>query len=195
MSILLGIDQSLDDRLARGRRSPPRGRRKTARPETGLMVVERMDRARGRDRRPISSRARTRRRKSNGVAQGRRDDAPAAIGRVLGARSWHDLLARDGRQRSARPRVLLADELRLGSSIESISRRYVAGGTAARNTGRRPQGHRLDGPRAPRHAGRREPIIYPRSPRPIFREAILRRTCRVSERGTTGTVKSSAPSY
>jgi hypothetical protein len=40
MSILLDIDQSLDGRLAL--RSPPDGRRKTARPETGPTVVETM---------------------------------------------------------------------------------------------------------------------------------------------------------
>jgi hypothetical protein len=51
MSILLGIERSLDDRLARGRRSSPRERRKTARPKTGLMVVESMGLAQARDRR------------------------------------------------------------------------------------------------------------------------------------------------
>src|SRR5262249_57883584 len=61
-SILLGIDQSLADRLARGRHSPPRGRRKTARPETGLTVVERMGLVRARDRRLPSGRARAGRR-------------------------------------------------------------------------------------------------------------------------------------
>src|SRR5262249_46631059 len=61
-SILLGIDQSLADRLARGRHSPPRGRRKTARPETGLTVVERIGLVRARDRRLPSDRARAGRR-------------------------------------------------------------------------------------------------------------------------------------
>src|SRR2546430_67771 len=48
MSILLDIDQSLDGRLAL--RSPPDGRRKTARPETGPTVVETMSPVRARDR-------------------------------------------------------------------------------------------------------------------------------------------------
>src|SRR5258707_3557485 len=70
-SILLGIDQSLDDRLARGRLRPPRGRRKTARPEAGLTVVEDMSLGRARDRRMASSRVRVAR---------RREVASAAIG-------------------------------------------------------------------------------------------------------------------
>jgi hypothetical protein len=51
----LGIEQSLDDRSARGRHPSPHGRRKAARPETGLMVVERMGLVRARDRREASS--------------------------------------------------------------------------------------------------------------------------------------------
>jgi hypothetical protein len=46
MSILLGIDQSLDDRPPRGRPSLPRGQRRTSRPETCLTVVERKGRQR-----------------------------------------------------------------------------------------------------------------------------------------------------
>jgi hypothetical protein len=56
MSILLGIEQSLDDRLAHGRHSSPRERRKAARPETGLMVVERMGLAQAREQRSRQAR-------------------------------------------------------------------------------------------------------------------------------------------
>jgi hypothetical protein len=102
MSILLGIDQSHDGRLARGRHSSPRERRKTARPETGLMVGERMGLAHVRESRVRAS----------GVAP--RRNGFLAADDVLGARSQHDLLTRDGAAAlHAPPRVLLADDLRL----------------------------------------------------------------------------------
>src|SRR5215467_14596862 len=68
-SILLDIDQSLDDRLAH--RSPPRGRRKTPRPETGLTVVERLGAVRARERRVAGKRACTDRRNGHGAVCGR----------------------------------------------------------------------------------------------------------------------------
>src|SRR4029453_19471846 len=75
MRILLGIDQSLDGRLAL--RSPPDGRRKTGRPETGPTVVETMSPVRARDR--AGDGACADRRNSHGVVR-RRHGAWAAIG-------------------------------------------------------------------------------------------------------------------
>jgi hypothetical protein len=73
MSILLGIEQSLDGRPAHGRPSSPRGRRKTARPGPCLTVVERIGRERARGNRI-------------GVAA-RRGVVASAMGLVLDARS------------------------------------------------------------------------------------------------------------
>src|ERR1700674_4929089 len=96
MSILLGIEQSLASRLARGRSLSPQERRRTGRPETGLT----MDEGAG----PWSTR--DRRLGQSGVAS-RRDIAVAAMGIDLDVRSQHDLLARDGGAAlGARPRVL-----------------------------------------------------------------------------------------
>jgi hypothetical protein len=80
MSILFGIDMSLDDRLARHRLSSPQGRRKMARPETGLIVVERKGLQRARGCRIGRS----------GVDL-RRDLALVTMDLVCDARSWHDL--------------------------------------------------------------------------------------------------------
>src|SRR5881392_476592 len=74
-SILLDIDQSLDGRLAH--RSPPLGRRKTARPKTGLTVGEVMKVGRARDQRAAGSEARRDRGYNHGLA--RRGDS-AMIG-------------------------------------------------------------------------------------------------------------------
>src|SRR5262245_36824346 len=100
MSILLGIDQSLHGGPARRRSASQHGRRRTARPGTGLTVVERKGLQRVSGHRVVA----------------RRDSAVAAEGMVLDAWSQHDLVARDGcgSARRARPRVLLADDPRLG---------------------------------------------------------------------------------
>src|SRR2546427_1864453 len=77
ISILLGIDQSLDGRRRRGRPAAPRGRSRTARPGARLIVVERMGLVGARAECIVQ----------NGVAPRR---GIAAMVLALDARSWHD---------------------------------------------------------------------------------------------------------
>src|SRR5215813_2510363 len=190
-SILLGIDQSLADRLARGRRCPPRGRRKTARPETGLTVVERMSLVRARDRRIASSRARAGRRNN----ARRREVALAANGEGFGVRSQHDLWPVTGRQRSASAaagsfgwRSSTRD-----SGFKSVSRPAVARGICRTQHGWCPQEHRLRWSVRAASLRRREPNLPATFPPVACRGAVLRRACRMSERGTTGTANRQHP--
>jgi hypothetical protein len=92
MSILLGIDQSLDGRLTRGRRA------KAARPGPGLIVVERVKGNRAAELRSPESEAGA---DCRNHVDARHDTGVAAKQLCYDARFGHDLPVLDGAARAA----------------------------------------------------------------------------------------------
>src|SRR6516162_402024 len=122
-----------------------------------------------------------------------RDLAPTAMRIDLSISSQHDLLAREGAAtHGAWPRGFLDDDLSIRSGHQSIGLRPRCGALATCNAGARPQEHQPSRSSAPKGAVTANQLARKSVP---GLARVRSRACRMSERGTTGTPKSSTVTY